>query len=117
MDKTEVLHTVRAWMEYDDEIKALQRQIKEKRLAKKHITKTLVETMKLHDVDCFDVGQGNKLIYTKRKGKKALSKKHLLKALSIYYKGNVLQVAELSKHILDTREDQVKENIRRKASK
>jgi uncharacterized protein Yka (UPF0111/DUF47 family) len=72
--------------------------------------------MKGNEIDCFDLS-GSKLIYTKSKGKKALSKKHLLNALSQFFKGNVKEAKSLSNFILETREDNIKENIRRKMAK
>ena len=117
MNKAELLDTVKRWMEIDDEIKALSNSARDKRKEKKKITEILVDTMKENDIDCFDLAGGNKLIYTKRKGKKALSKTHLLNALKIFYKNNNDKVDELSKFILESREDNITENIRRKSAK
>jgi len=117
MDKEKLLNNVKGWIELDDEIKTLNRTLKEKRKLKKEITEALVTTMKGHEIDCFDLSGGSKLIYTKSKGKKALSKKHLLNALSQFFKGNAEEAKSLSKFILDTREDNIKENIRRKIAK
>ena len=93
------------------------KELKEKRKIKKALTDTLVTTMKGNDIDCFDLSGGNKLIYTQSKGKKALSKKHLLASLSDFFKGDAQEAAALSEYILSTREDNIKENIRRKAAK
>lgn len=117
MDKESLLNNVKDWISLDDEIKAANRELKEKRKKKKELTNSLVQTMKNNEIDCFDLSGGNKLIYTKSKGKKALSKKHLMKALASFFKGNDDEAKALSKFILETREDNIKENIRRKASK
>ena len=117
MNKTDLLSTVKTWIELDDQIKTLQKNIRDKRVIKKEATEALVETMRQNDIDCFELGQGNKLIYTKRKSKKPLSKKHLLKALGTYFKGNELQAKEVSKYIMSTREDNIKEDLRRKIPK
>ena len=117
MNKGELLDTVKSWMNIDDEIKKLTNIAREKRKEKKKITDLLVNTMKENEIDCFDLAGGNKLIYSKHKGKKALSKTHLLNALKQFYKNNDEQVQELSKFILDTREDNITENIRRKTAK
>jgi hypothetical protein len=108
MNKSELLETVK---------KNVTNIAREKRKEKKQITDILVNTMKENEIDCFDLAGGNKLIYSKHKGKKALSKTHLLNALKQYYKNNDKEVQELSKFILDTREDNVTENIRRKTAK
>lgn len=117
MDKESLLNNVKDWIILDDEIKATNRELKEKRKIKKELTNSLVDTMKNNEIDCFDLTGGSKLIYTKNKGKKALSKKHLMKALASFFKGNDTEAKALSKFILESREDNIKENIRRKASK
>jgi len=117
MDKEQLLSSVKGWISLDDEIKTLNRALKEKRTKKRELTEALVSTMKSNEIDCFDLSGGSKLIYTKSKGKKALSKKHLLSALSKYFKGNKDDAKSLSKFILDSREDNIKENIRRKLPK
>ena len=117
MDKEALLNNVKDWITLDDEIKSANRALKEKRKRKKELTESLVNTMKNNEIDCFDLSGGSKLIYTKSKGKKALSKKHLLKALSAFFKGDTSEAKALSKYILETREDNIKENIRRKIPK
>ena len=117
MDKELLLSNVKSWIELDDEIKTIGKTLKEKRKIKKALTDTLVTTMKGNDIDCFDLSGGNKLIYTQSKGKKALSKKHLLASLSEFFKGDTQEASALSEYILNTREDNIKENIRRKAAK
>ena len=72
--------------------------------------------MKENDIDCFDITNG-KLIYTKKKTKSPLSKKHLLQALSAFFKDDKETVSKISNYILDTRETKIKENIRRKIKK
>ena len=117
MDKEELLGVVRNWITLDDQIKQLQKRIREIKAEKKHATEALVDTMKNNEIDCFELGAGNKLIYTKNKSKKPLSKKHLLEYLSKYFQGNTEQAAELSKFIMSSREETVRENIRRKLPK
>lgn len=117
MNKEELLNVVKNWITLDDQIKDLQRRIREIKSEKKSATETLVETMKNNEIDCFELGAGNKLIYTKNKSKKPLSKKHLLDSLSKYFNGNSTQAAELSKFIMNSREETIRENIRRKIPK
>jgi len=114
VDKGTILNNVKGWIEMDDEIRELRCLIRHKRKEKKELTATLVATMKAHEVDCFELGEGNKLLYTKRKTKKALSKKHLLACLAQYLAGTPVEAAELGTYILDTRQEKIQENIRRK---
>lgn len=117
MDKDELLNVVKNWISLDDQIKNLQKRIREIKSEKKQATGTLVETMKNNEIDCFELGAGNKLMYTKNKSKKPLSKKHLLESLSKYFQGNTEQAAQLSKFIMNSREETIRENIRRKIPK
>ena len=112
-DKQALINNVKKWITLDTEIKQLQKIMKEKRKDKKNYTAALVETMRNNEIDCFDVQDG-KLIYTKKKVKAPLSKKHLLSSLSDYFKNNKDLINELSDFILNSREEKIKENIRRK---
>jgi len=71
--------------------------------------------MKVNEIDCFDITDG-KLLYTKNKVKQALSKKHLLSALSVYFENdqNKEKAKDIAKFVLESREIKVKENIRHK---
>jgi hypothetical protein len=116
MDKGQLLDYVRQWMKLDDEIKEYGKLMKNKRQEKKDITALLLNTMKENEIDCFNLDGGNKLVYQKSKIKKCLSKKHLIDALSRYLK-DTDKAKELGEFILDSREEQLKENIKRKTSK
>jgi hypothetical protein len=72
--------------------------------------------MRKNEIDCFDVN-GGKLIYTKTKVKASLNKTTLVNALVKYFKDDDEQAKELSKFLLDSREEKVKETIRRKINK
>ena len=118
MDKEKLIGRIKQWITTDDEIKQLQRQIKEKRVEKKDITETLVEVMRSNEIDCFDLdSKGGKLIYTKKKIKQSLSKKHLMTCLMQYFKEDSNQAKDVSDFILNNRTEKIKENIRRKMKK
>jgi len=112
-DKQELINNVKNWITLDTEIKQLQKLAKNKRKEKKAYTEALVNIMRDNEIDCFDVQDG-KLIYTKKKVKAPLSKKHLILSLGNYFKDNKELITELSQLILDSREEKIKENIRRK---
>lgn len=118
MDKEDLIKNIKGWIHLDEEIKDLQRQIKEKRNEKKQNTESLVKIMRENEIDCFDLdSNGEKLIYTKQKIKKSLSKKHLMTCLMKYFKEDSVQAKEVSNFILSNREEKIKENIRRKVKK
>lgn len=112
-DKRELIENVKGWIDIDNDIKELQKELKEKRKEKKLFTQNLVEIMKTNNVDCFDIKNG-KLLYTKKKVKAPLSKKHLFNSLSEYFKNNKDIIEELGNYILNSREEKIKENIKRK---
>tara|TARA_B100001093_G_scaffold520311_1_gene614550 strand:- start:4682 stop:5026 length:345 start_codon:yes stop_codon:yes gene_type:complete len=112
-DKQELIANVKNWITLDSEIKKLQKLMKEKRKEKKAYTESLVNIMRDNEIDCFDIQDG-KLLYTKKKVKAPLSKKHLIASLGNYFKNNKDLITELSDFILNSREEKIKENIRRK---
>ena len=112
-NKRQLIENVKSWIDIDNDIKLLQKQLKDKRKEKKMYTENLVDIMKTNNVDCFDIKNG-KLIYTKKKIKAPLSKKHLFSSLSNYFKNNKDIIEELGNYILNSREEKIKENIRRK---
>ena len=111
-----LLENVKSWLTIDNEIRALQKEIKERRKLKKQLTTDLMSTMKSNDIDALNVPDGE-LIYNKTKTKAPLSKKHLLSSLTQYFKGDQRMIEELSKFIMETRAEKEKESIRRKIKK
>ena len=111
-----LLENVKSWLTIDNEIRALQKEIKERRKMKKQLTTDLKTTMKSNDIDALNVPDGE-LIYNKTKTKAPLSKKHLLSSLTQYFKGDKRMIDELSKFIMETRAEKEKESIRRKIKK
>lgn len=111
--KDELVNHVKNWIHIDSDISSLQKQIKELRENKKKLTNSLVNVMKSNEIDCFDINNG-KIMYSKSKIKKPINKKSLLEALQIYFKDNSELAQNVSQHILDTREEIIKESIKHK---
>ena len=116
MSNEQLLENVKTWLDIDNQIRSLQKEIKEYRKQKKDLTQSLVQIMKIHDIDQLNIPDGH-LIYTKKTIKAPLSKKHLLMSLSNYFKQDKRIVEELSKYIMNSRQDKEKENIKRKIKK
>lgn len=114
--KEELVNHIRGWIQIDNDIIKLQKEIKELRENKKSLTASLVDVMKSNEIDCFDINDG-KLIYSKSKVKKPISKKTLFSALETYFEKDLELAKQLSEHILNSREESVKESIRRKKDK
>ena len=114
--KEQLVAQIKGWMANDNELLELQRRVKELKEKRKTYADNLVEIMRKNEIDCFDVN-GGKLIYTKTKVKASLNKTTLVSALMKYFKDDDEQAKELSKFVLDSREEKVKESIRRKINK
>ena len=115
--KEQLVNNIKEWIKIDNEINDLKKQIRERTNLKKKLTENLVTVMKKNEIDCFDIN-GGALIYKKNKVKKSINGKTLLIALKNYYKNEESSPAEdLTKYILDSREELVKETIKRKIDK
>ena len=72
--------------------------------------------MKGNSIDCFDIN-GGALLYKQTKSKKTISGKFLLAELQKYYKDQPELATELTKHLLENREEVIKDEIKRKINK
>lgn len=113
--KDQLVHHIKEWLSIDEEIKLLKKEIKVRQDKKKNLTNDLVEVMKTNEIDAFDINNG-KLIYSKRKTKQAISKKLLLSSLQDIFE-TPEEVQKVTEHILDSRQEKIKEIIRRKTNK
>lgn len=114
--KEELITNIKEWVKTDNDIIKLKKDIKELTQRKKVLTESLVDVMKKNEIDCFDIKDGA-ILYKKNTIKKPINGKTLMTALNAYYKNNTNMAEELTKHILDSREEQVKETIKRKIDK
>jgi hypothetical protein len=114
--KEQLVNNIKDWIKMDAEIAELKAQIKDKNNKKKLLTENLVTVMKTNKIDCFDIN-GGALVYKTNKVKKPINGKTLLSALQNYYKTDTKIAEELTKHIMDSREEQIKETIKRKIDK
>ena len=113
--KEQLVNNIREWVKIDTEISQLRQEIKERNKKKKSMTENLVNVMKSNNIDCFDINEGS-LIYKKSIIKKPINSKTLLFSLQNYYKDK--NVAEdLTKYIMENREETTKETIKRKVHK
>jgi hypothetical protein len=114
--KDELISNIREWIKIDTDIATLKNEIKNKQTQKKNLTENLVKVMKTNSIDCFDINGGS-LVYNQKKTKKCLSGKFLLQQLENYYKEQPEVAKEITQHILNNREETIKEDIRRKIKK
>jgi hypothetical protein len=116
VSKEQMVTHIKRWIQYDNEIKKLQDELKSKKELRKQHTNHLVEIMKTNEIDCFDVNNG-KLIYTKTKVKAPLNKGQMMQALMQFYNNDEVRVRELGDHLMSARQEKVNESIRRKVTK
>lgn len=114
--KEQLVNNIKEWIKIDTEIAQLKANIKERNALKKTLTENLVTVMKTNKIDCFDIN-GGALVYKTNKVKKPITGKTLLLALQNYYKSDTKMAEDIAKHVLDSREEQIKETIKRKVDK
>jgi hypothetical protein len=114
--KEQLVNNIKEWIKIDSEISDLKSKIKERNNKKKTLTENLVTVMKTNKIDCFDIN-GGALVYKTNKVKKPINGKTLLTALQNYYKSDPKIAEDITKHVMDSREEQIKETIKRKIDK
>lgn len=114
--KEELINNIREWIKVDNEIIKLKAETKLLSAKQKGLTDSLVKIMKGNSIDCFDIN-GGALMYKQKKTKKTISGKFLLSELQKYYKEQPEMAEELTKHLLDNREEIIKDGLHRKINK
>lgn len=107
---------VREWVKLDNDIRALNKEITNRRNEKKSISKRLIDVMRDNKLDVFELKDGQ-LMYVKKNKKKPITQKQLLTLLSSYYKEDVSKAEEMRNYLLENREEVVEEVIQRKIAK
>jgi len=116
MDNKETLiKTIKEWVRLDNEIRTLKKEEVKRNTEKKNVSNQLIEIMKKHEIDEFDIKDGQ-ICYSKKNIKKPITKKALTNILSKYFKGDISKATELNDYILDNREEVIKETIVRKVN-
>lgn len=116
MEKEKLITSIKDWIQIDNEMKELQKAIKERRERKKELTDSLVNVMKSNDIDCFDT-KDSKLVYKQNKVKSSMSKKYLLSSIHKLFENEPDTAKKVSEYILNNREEKIKETISRKLIK
>jgi hypothetical protein len=111
--KEQLVKFVKGWIQMDNEIKEHQKEIKERRDKKKEFTEKLLHIMKDKEIDCFDIN-GGQLIHSTTKVKAPLNKNTIMNALLKFYQNDENQAQKLGDFLMETREEKIKESIRRK---
>ena len=113
--KAQLVQYIKSWIETDNDMRKLQKDMKTLRDNKKMLTDALVNVMKSNEIDVFDINDG-KLVYSKTKVKAPINKTSLFAALLQHYNDEEA-AKKLSEFIMDSRQEKIKESIRRKIQK
>ena len=114
--KEQLINKIKEWMMVENEIKDLRAEIRELNNRKKRMTNELMIVMKENEIDCFDI-KGGSIIYKQNKVKKPINSKTLMNTLSIFFKNDHTKAEELTRYILENREEQIRETIKHKIDK
>lgn len=112
MSREQIVKNIKEWMQADEEIKQLQKVIKEKKVIKKEAADVLIDVMKENELQSFDLKEG-KLIHSQRKTKQTISKKFLQETLSNYFKEDEKAEA-MTNYILEQRQERIKDELKHK---
>ena len=112
INKAEIIESIKEWIRIDNEIRNLNKEVRDRKTQQTNISKRLMTTMKDNNIDEFNVKEG-KLVYSKKQVKKPITKKYLTDVLMKYYDGDAEQATELNSFIDENREATTKESIRR----
>ena len=104
--------TVREWVKYDNEIRALNKEIVSRRHEKKQISKQLIDVMRENKLDIFDIKDGQ-IMYVKKNKKKPVTQKQLLTLFTSYY-NDTKKAEEMHNYVMENREEVTEETIQRK---
>ena len=115
INKQALQQNVKDYLEIDDQIKALNKAIKERRQKKTELSNEILVTMKKFEINNMNTKNG-KLIYAVSKSKKGLNTKSLIKGLNLYFKDE-LKATEVGKIVMDSREVVEKVSLRRTINK
>jgi hypothetical protein len=109
--KDNLKENVKEYLEIDDQIKALNKAIVERRKQKSKLSADILTMMNKFEIDNMNTKNG-RLIYSVRNTSKPLSKKNLVDGLNIYFK-NEDTAKSVSQIVLDSRQKVEKITLKR----
>ena len=108
------------WMNVDAEISMINAELKDKKSNKKKYKLQIIELMKKIEVEALQLNGGNILIYNSKVEKKPLNNKILENILKNFFdaKSDVnVDVSELTKFVMENKEDKINETLKMKINK
>jgi len=86
-DKAILIEKIKEWININNEISKIQKQMREYRKTKQQITELLLKIMNKNDIDCFDINNG-RLMCKKNRIKGTINNELLINSLSEYFKNS-----------------------------
>ena len=114
--KEQLKKDVKSYLEIDDQIKALNKALRERRTNKSKLADSILKTMKIFEVDNMNTKNG-RLIYSVTKTKQPLNKKNLLSGLNLFFNNNEEKSKEASDVVLSNRQIIEKITLKRTINK
>lgn len=114
--KEQLINKIKEWVSVENEIKELRAEIRQLNNRKKTMTNELMFVMKENEIDCFDI-KGGSIVYKKSKVKKPINAKTLMVTLGNFFKNDNIKAEEVTKFILENREEQIRESIKHQMDK
>ena len=115
-NKEQLIQHIKQWVQLDNEIRALQLEVKTRKNRKDMLSKQLIDVMKQNEIDTFDINNGT-IEYKQKVAKKPLSKKVIMNTLNTFFEGDEEKIKGLHALMNDSRETYTKDNIVRKIDK
>uniref|UniRef100_A0A6C0ISF6 Uncharacterized protein n=1 Tax=viral metagenome TaxID=1070528 RepID=A0A6C0ISF6_9ZZZZ len=116
LSRDDLIQVVKEWIKIDNELTKLKSEVKLRNDKRKKVTEKIVNHMKHHALDGVAINNGS-LVYKQRKTKKPITGKYLLTQLEKFYADKPEVAKDVAKHLLDNREQVIKEDITRKMNK
>lgn len=114
--KSDLIQTVKTWVQLDNKIKHLSTMLKDLRKEKKTQNEKMIDIMKENNIDNFDLKDGQ-IQYKKYTKREALTQKKLLQILSTHPQLQQEQVQTLNEFVFDNRKVVTEDMIVRKTHK
>lgn len=116
LHRDELIQVVKEWIKIDTELTKLRGEIRVRNDKRKKVTEKIVNHMKHNVIDGLAI-QGGSIVYKQKKTKKPITGKYLLAQLEKFYANTPEVAKDVTKHLLDNREQVIKEEISRKMNK
>jgi hypothetical protein len=108
----EFKNKVQLWIKTDDEIRALQKAIKERKGSNKDLSNEILDFMMSHNIENLNTKDGSKLKYSVSYNRKPISKKVIKSRLMNWFK-DTHKSNECITYVLDNNEKEKKIGLKR----